>query len=225
MEDTGVGIDPEFLPYVFERFRQAEAGTRRRYGGLGLGLAIVRHLVELHGGTVGAQSGGDGKGARFRVLLPMRVARADMEPAAVSTPAARLDDSEARLDGLCVLVVDDEVDARELFASIVERAGASVLTAPSAQDALRILEEGNVQVLLSDIEMPGEDGYELIAQVRSNLRIPRPISIAVTAYARNVDRRRALDAGFDWHLPKPIEPSELVAVIASLTAQPLARPT
>jgi signal transduction histidine kinase/ActR/RegA family two-component response regulator len=225
VEDTGVGIDPDFLPYVFERFRQAEAGTRRRYGGLGLGLAIVRHLVELHGGTVAAQSGGDGAGARFRVLLPMRVARADSEPAMVSTPSAPLEALEARLDGLRVLVVDDEADARELFASIVERAGASVLTAPSAQDALRILADGSIQILLSDIEMPGEDGYELIAQVLANPQIPRPIAIAVTAYARSVDRRRALDAGFDRHLAKPIEPAELVAVIASLTAQQLARRT
>ena len=225
VEDTGVGIDPDFLPYVFERFRQAEAGTRRRYGGLGLGLAIVRHLVELHGGTVAAQSGGDGAGARFRVLLPMRVARADSEPATVSAPSAPLEALEARLDGLRVLVVDDEADARELFASIVERAGASVLTAPSAQDALRILADGSIQVLLSDIEMPGEDGYELIAQVLANPQIPRPIAIAVTAYARSVDRRRALDAGFDRHLAKPIEPAELVAVIASLAAQQLARRT
>ena len=225
VEDTGVGIDPDFLPYVFERFRQAEAGTRRRYGGLGLGLAIVRHLVELHGGTVAAQSGGDGAGARFRVLLPMRVARPDSEPATVSAPSAPLEALEARLDGLRVLVVDDEADARELFASIVERAGASVLTAPSAQDALRILADGSIQVLLSDIEMPGEDGYELIAQVLANPQIPRPIAIAVTAYARSVDRRRALDAGFDRHLAKPIEPAELVAVIASLAAQQLARRT
>ncbi len=225
VEDTGVGIDPEFLPYVFERFRQAEAGTRRRFGGLGLGLAIVRHLVELHGGTVAAQSAGDGQGARFRVLLPVRVTRSDAEPAPVATRTPSVGDVEARLDGLCVLIVDDEGDARELFASIVERAGASVLTAPSAREALRILGGGSVQVLLSDIEMPGEDGYELIAQVRVNPFIPRPISIAVTAYARSVDRQRALDAGFDWHLAKPIEPAELVAVIASLTAQQLARRT
>jgi signal transduction histidine kinase/CheY-like chemotaxis protein len=223
--DTGVGIDPDFLPYVFERFRQAEAGTRRRYGGLGLGLAIVRHLVELHGGTVSARSGGDGTGAEFRVLLPMRVARSESERPAVSTPAARLDDAEARLDGVRVLIVDDEEDARELFASIVERAGATVLTAPSARDALRILAGGNIHVLLSDIEMPGEDGYELISQVRANLHIPPPVSIAVTAYARNVDRRRALDAGFDWHLAKPIEPAELVAVIASLTTHQATRST
>ena len=225
VEDTGVGIDPDFLPYVFERFRQAEAGTRRRYGGLGLGLAIVRHLVELHGGTVSARSAGDGTGAQFRILLPMRVAPTDSERPVVNTPAARVDDVGARLDGVRVLIVDDEEDARELFASIIERAGATVLTAPSAQDALRILAGGNIHVLLSDIEMPGEDGYELIAQVRANTHLPPPVSIAVTAYARSVDRRRALDAGFDWHLAKPIEPAELVAVVASLTTQQAARST
>jgi signal transduction histidine kinase/ActR/RegA family two-component response regulator len=225
VEDTGVGIDPDFLPYVFERFRQAEAGTRRRYGGLGLGLAIVRHLVELHGGTVSAHSGGNGKGAQFRVLLPMRAARTDSEPTVVAAPAARRGEAEARLDGLRVLVVDDEMDARELFASIVERAGATVLTATSAQDALRILAGGNIHVLLSDIEMPGEDGYQLIAQVLANPNIPRPVSIAVTAYARSSDRRRALDAGFDWHLAKPIEPTELGAVIAAFTTQQASRTT
>ena len=221
VEDTGVGIDHDFLPYVFERFRQAEAGTRRRYGGLGLGLAIVRHLVELHGGTVAAQSAGSGKGAKFRVLLPMRIARNETEPAVVSPHPARQIDVEARLDGLSVLIVDDEADARELFASILERAGASVLTARSARDALRILSDGDIDVLVSDIEMPGEDGYELISRVRADSTLPRTVSIAVTAYARSVDRRRALDAGFDWHLPKPIEPAELVALIASLAGQQL----
>lgn len=216
VSDSGVGIESGFLPYVFERFRQAEAGSRRRYGGLGLGLAIVRHLVELHGGTVSAESAGEGQGATFRVVLPIRAARPDAAAASPAAPTAHVGDGAARLDDVRVLVVDDEPDARELFASILEGAGATVLTASSAQDARRILEDDGAQVLLSDIEMPGEDGYELLQRARANPRLPRFIAVAVTAYARTVDRRRALDAGFDWHLAKPIEPSELVSVVASL---------
>jgi signal transduction histidine kinase/CheY-like chemotaxis protein len=214
--DTGVGIESDFLPYVFERFRQADAGSRRRYGGLGLGLAIVRHLVELHGGTVSAHSVGEGQGATFRVLLPIRTARVDSERASVAPPSEAIPLSAARLDGLRVLVVDDEPDARELFASILEASGATVLVASSASDAFDLLTNEGAQVLLSDLEMPGEDGYELLRRVRTNQRIPPMVAVAVTAYARAADRRRALAAGFDWHLAKPIEPTELIAVIASL---------
>ncbi len=219
VSDSGVGIDPDFLPYVFERFRQADAGSRRRFGGLGLGLAIVRHLVELHGGTVSAESEGEGKGATFRVVLPIRASPADAVTSAVEPPPAFPGTGPARLDGVRILVVDDEPDARELFASILEAAGGTVLTAASARDALRILEDDGAQVLLSDIEMPGEDGYELLHRARANPRLAGVIAVAVTAYARTVDRRRALAAGFDWHLAKPIEPSELISLVASLVTR------
>ena len=217
VSDSGIGIHPEFVPYVFERFRQADAGTRRRFGGLGLGLAIVRHLVELHGGSVRAESGGDGRGATFRVTLPARAARRDSgtdQPVAAILTRRR---GRARLDGIRVLVVDDESDARDLFASILGEAGAAVTIAGSADEAREQLAAQPPQVLLSDIEMPGEDGYQLVKQARAGTRHPL-IAIAVTAYARDVDRRRALDAGFDWHLSKPVEPDDLIGVIASLLA-------
>jgi signal transduction histidine kinase/ActR/RegA family two-component response regulator len=218
VSDTGAGIVPEFLPYVFERFRQADAGSRRRYGGLGLGLAIVRHLIELHGGTVSAESAGENQGATFRVSIPVRPVRGDDGAAQAPAQGAR-PPAGARLDDVSVLVVDDEADARELFGSILEAVGAVVLTASSAADAGRILEDANVDVMISDIEMPGEDGYQLLqrAATRRKARNLEPlIAIAVTAYARTADRRRALDAGFKWHLAKPVEPAELVSAIASL---------
>ncbi|HZB25928.1 MAG TPA: ATP-binding protein, partial [Vicinamibacterales bacterium] len=215
VSDSGVGIDPAFLPHVFERFRQAEAGSRRRYGGLGLGLAIVRHLAELHGGTASAESDGEGRGATFRVRLPLRAAHADADvippqPARAS-PAAAM----TRLDGVRVLVVDDEADSRELFTSILESVGAEVLNASSAAGARSILKTEAIDVLLSDIEMPGEDGYELLQRAAAEGGA-RPPALAVTAYARAIDRRRALDAGFDWHLAKPVEPTDLIGAVASL---------
>ncbi len=223
VSDTGSGITADFLPYVFERFRQADAGARRRYGGLGLGLAIVRHLVELHGGTVTASSPGEDQGATFRVILPVRPVRTDEGAERAPAQGARPRSGIDRLDEVRVLVVDDEADARELFGSILGAAGASVLTASSSRDALRILAEEPVDVLLSDIEMPGEDGYHLLEQAAAG-RQGRPlIAIAVTAYARTADRPRALEAGFKWHIAKPIEPAELVATIASLTADGLSQ--
>jgi signal transduction histidine kinase/ActR/RegA family two-component response regulator len=220
VSDTGVGIDPDFLPFVFDRFRQAEGGSRRRYGGLGLGLAIVRHLAELHGGTVTAESAGLGMGSTFRVQMPVRAPRTDKPALDARSEATAPHHVSDRLDGIRVLIVDDEEDARELFGSIVARAGAIVQTASSAEEAMEILARDGVQVLLSDIEMPGEDGYGLLEQVRKNGTAAPFVAIAITAYAHSSDRRRALDAGFDWHLPKPVEPAELIAVIASLmTAQ------
>jgi signal transduction histidine kinase/CheY-like chemotaxis protein len=223
VSDTGSGIPKDFLPHVFERFRQAEAGTRRRYGGMGLGLAIVRHLVELHGGTVSAESAGEGQGSTFRVLLPARS----------GTPAAAPDRAEparpvagipiGRLDGIHILVVDDEGDSRELFASILEAAGARVRTAASATDAVDVLRVEPANVLLSDIEMPDEDGYQLLRRIKADDRLTNGglVAIAVTAHAREADRRRALEAGFDGHLPKPVEPSELIAIVASLATSRL----
>jgi signal transduction histidine kinase/CheY-like chemotaxis protein len=222
--DTGSGIDAQFLPYVFDRFRQGDAGTTRQHGGLGLGLAIVRHLVELHGGTVRVESAGAGQGTTFRVRLPLTLARAN----AVVTdhhravPEAGAPDGPARrLRGARILIVDDEPQARELFSTIVENAGGEVRSAASARDATAILRTWWPEVLLSDIEMPHEDGYVLMEQVNAMERRDRRriVAIAVTAHSRPEDRLRALESGFQWHLPKPVEPSELVAVVASLTGR------
>ena len=216
--DSGSGIPAEFLPYVFERFRQGDAGTRRRFGGLGLGLAIVRHLTELHGGSVSADSAGEGKGSRFLVRLPIRpgISSTPSEPAAADT--ARAPAGAIRLDGISVLVVDDEADARELFASILASAGARVMTAASAADAIRLIRQERELVLVSDIEMPEEDGYQLLerALTEPDVHDRRLVAIAVTAHARPADRQRALQAGFDAHLAKPVDPDDLVVTVASL---------
>jgi signal transduction histidine kinase/ActR/RegA family two-component response regulator len=216
--DSGVGIAPDFLPYVFERFRQGEAGTKRRYGGLGLGLAIARHLVELHGGTVGVHSAGEGRGTTFRVLLPSRERRGREMPAPASLARTAAGLAPDRLDRVRALVVDDERDARDLFAQVLESAGARVRTAASADEALTCLIEEGTDVLLSDIEMPQMDGYELLRLVLADSRIQQRglVAIALTAYSRTADRRRALEAGFHEHLPKPVDPETLVATIAAL---------
>ena len=222
VSDTGAGIKPEFLPHVFERFRQADQKTTRQHGGLGLGLAIVRHLIELHGGTVQAESPGEGQGATFVVNLPIvPVYQKDnlaerVHPAARDTLPAY--DCPERLDGLKVLVVDDEFDTRELFRVGISECGAAVVTAGSAQEALEAIEAEQPDLLISDIGMPGEDGYDLIRKVRAvpagrGGKIP---AIALTAYARTEDRLRALRAGYQMHMSKPVELSELVAVMASL---------
>ena len=218
VSDSGAGIPAEFLPYVFDRFRQAEGGSRRRYGGLGLGLAIVRHLTELHGGSVSAESAGAGQGATFRIRLPLKGAAA-YGPAESHPQAARVPrPAPARIDGVRVLIVDDDPDALELLASILQSSGAIVLTASSAADAMAIVERERDLVLVSDIEMPVEDGYQLLERARREFRARglRLVAVAVTAYARAVDRRRALEAGFDAHVPKPVEPTYLVGLIASL---------
>ena len=167
VSDSGAGIPAAFVPHVFERFRQAEGGTRRKHGGLGLGLAIVRHLTELHGGSVSAESPGEGQGAVFRVQLPLRAVPDRIEPERPPAVAPRATLTPARLDGIRVLVVDDQDDARELFASMLESAGAVVLTAASAADAMRLLRSEREIVLLCDIEMPGEDGYQLLHRARA----------------------------------------------------------
>jgi signal transduction histidine kinase/CheY-like chemotaxis protein len=218
VSDTGVGISPEFLPHVFERFRQADSTTTRVHGGLGLGLAIVRHLVELHGGTVEAESPGLGKGATFTVRLPIRSA---MRRAEDHQHAPTVERSVApavpALESVEVLLVDDDPDVRELFASILRRHGATVRTAASTRDALEALLDFTPRVLVADIVMPGEDGYSLIRQVRRTH--PKVPAVAVTAYARQEDRRRAFDAGFDMHLPKPVGPDELVEAVADLSGR------
>jgi signal transduction histidine kinase/ActR/RegA family two-component response regulator len=223
VSDTGRGISPEFLPYVFERFRQADAGITRAHGGLGLGLAIVRHLVELHGGTVRASSEGEGRGATFVVRLPIAPVR--REPA--RDEAARAAAEEAftcpeGLEGVRVLVVDDEADTREMLAIVLGQCQMDVRTAASAAEALGIFDEAGSSwrpdVLVSDIGMPGDDGYMLVGKVRQ-----RPVeeggmvpAVALTAYARMEDRMKALAAGFQMHVAKPVEPAELVLIIRSL---------
>jgi PAS domain S-box-containing protein len=224
VSDTGQGISPEFLPYVFERFRQADSTTTRSHGGLGLGLAIVRHLVELQGGTVHVESAGIGQGATFIVNLPIRAVRpATSEPELVQ-PMLRNEAptlSPAILNGLRVLVVDDEADARELLTTLLGQYGAEVIAVATASEALETLQRLKPNVLVSDIGMPGEDGYALIRKVRlldaeQGRQIP---AVALTAYARAEDRINALGAGFQLHIPKPVNPEELAAVVANLAGR------
>ncbi|MCU0681797.1 MAG: response regulator [Polyangiaceae bacterium] len=221
VEDTGGGIAPDFLPYVFERFRQAEGGATRGRAGLGLGLAIVKNLVEMHGGTVTADSEGEGKGAVFTVRIPLaghRPGRApDPVPNAAPQPAPAMY-APPELEGLRVLVVDDEPDARDLMQSILEHCKMIVETASGADEAFDRFAASRPDMLISDVAMPGGDGYGLVRRLRA---LPpeqggRTPAVAVTAYARSEDRTRALLAGYNYHLPKPIDPSELVAVVVSV---------
>jgi CheY-like chemotaxis protein/anti-sigma regulatory factor (Ser/Thr protein kinase) len=223
VRDTGKGIDGAFLPYVFERFRQAEGSTTRRSGGLGLGLSLVRYLVEAHGGTVRAESDGDGCGATFTVTLPVQAAIPDAVALDRPDATASRDDVGSPFDreslrGVTVLVVDDEADARDLVATVLRGSGAEVTTASSAERGLELLIQSPPAVLLSDIGMPNTDGYELIRRVRAlaETRGAQTPAVALTAYAREQDRRRALEAGFQRHVAKPVEPSELVRIVTSL---------
>ncbi|WP_437281559.1 response regulator [Sorangium sp. So ce375] len=220
VSDTGQGIEPAFLPYVFEQFRQAETGTTRKHGGLGLGLTIVKSLVEMHGGTTHALSDGEGRGATFIVRLPLAAppshARGRRLAPLPDIPAGS--DRPAELAALNVLVVDDEDDTRELVVTMLEQCGANVTAVASAAEALLAVKALQPDVLVSDIAMPGEDGYVLIRRIRalpaaSGGRTP---AVALTAYARTEDRMRALRAGFNTHVPKPIEPAELLTVLANM---------
>lgn len=221
VEDTGLGIRPEFLPYVFDRFRQADASTTRLHGGLGLGLSIVRNLVELHGGTVRVMSPGANLGSTFVVNLPVSVVGSDevRQRTSYSATEQELDAVDLpRLDGAVVLVVDDEMDARLLLSRILDESGAHSIVATSASEALDILSTTPVDILVGDIGMPGTDGYQLIEKVRAldaQRAAPLP-AVAVTAYARTEDRQRSLLAGYQMHLSKPVEARELIAAIASL---------
>ena len=220
--DTGVGIAPDFLPHVFERFRQADAGIARERGGLGLGLSIAKQLAEMHGGTIEAASGGIDRGSTFTLKLPMMIVHPTASPhgarvhprSAASGNAMRLGD----LHGVHVLAVDDEADAITLISELLEAAGARVTAAASAEEALRLIEVEPPHVLVTDVGMPRVDGFQLIERVRNhpNPLVRRVPAAALTAYARSDDRVKALRAGFQIHLAKPIDPSELVAAIAAL---------
>ena len=218
IQDSGVGIAPAFLPFVFERFRQEDSSTTRRHGGLGLGLSIVKSLAELHGGSVRASSPGEGQGSTFTVSLP--IVSVQQEDSASESRGRRIDDMNAlpRLDHTNVLVVDDEADSLLFFGRLLEECGAHVLLAVDADQAMDVLRTEPVDILISDIGMAGADGYQLIGQVRAlkDERLSTIPAVAVTAYARADDRRRLLLAGFQMHMSKPVEPHELIAGISSL---------
>lgn len=230
VSDTGQGIPPEFLPHVFDRFRQADATAARRHGGLGLGLSIAKHVVEVHGGRIWAESEGAGKGARFTVELPLLSPQEEAieacERAACAAPEAAgrgpaLREAAAPLRGVKVMVVEDEPDARELVRRVLEECEAEVVTASSAPEALDALVRYGPDVLVSDLGMPGMDGYTLIREIRAGkVKVTRDLpALALTAFARPEDRERALLAGYHAHLAKPTEPSELVAMVVSLSGQ------
>src|SRR6185369_13831482 len=219
VKDTGLGIDPEFLPRVFDRFLQADSSTTRSFGGLGLGLAIVRHLVELHGGTISAESEGAGKGATFSATFPVIADR--MDPHTLGQSGEFLASELVYLDGLRVLLVDDEAEARQILTTVIARRGAEVKACETASDALEVVKDWHPHVLMSDIAMPDEDGYSFIAKVRS---LPpdeggETPAAALTAYARDEDRERALAAGYQMHIAKPISPAQLVMTIARLAGR------
>ncbi|MDP9108414.1 MAG: response regulator, partial [Pseudomonadota bacterium] len=218
VQDTGQGIKPEFLPHVFDRFRQEDATTTRKFNGLGLGLAITRQLVEMHGGKIEADSPGEQQGATFTVYLPLSSIRAlDAAAATVTRPA----EPEPSLAGLHVLLVDDEPDGRELVQRVLEERGARVTSCESAAQGLTAFRIERPDVIISDIGMPEQDGYQFIRRIRLLEGASQPCipAAALTAMARSEDRRRALLAGFQTHVAKPIDPLELVAVLAALSGR------
>jgi PAS domain S-box-containing protein len=225
VSDTGQGIGPDILPLIFDRFMQASSSPTRAHTGLGVGLALVKHLVELHGGSVTAQSDGMGTGATFIVRLPLTTrqeASGLLQRPHSTAAASESSPAGVRLDGLRVLVVDDEPDALDLASAVLGGAGAAVRTCASAREALDVLRQWRADVLVSDVEMPGENGYSLIRKVRAlgaeqGGQIP---AVALTAYGRAEDRSRALSAGYTVHVAKPVDPGELTIIIASLAARP-----
>lgn len=215
VSDTGKGISHDFLPYVFDYFRQADSSTTRQFGGLGLGLAIARHLIELHGGTMKAESAGQGLGSTFTVELPLTVSSSTPDLEVLTTQETK------NLQGINILIVDDEADLRDLIRFILEQNGATVMVAASAAEALQKLTESVPDVLISDIGMPDMDGYGLMRQIRTTLEEQKKKikAIALTAYAGEINQHQALAAGFQLHLAKPIEPEQLVKTVAQVVAQ------
>ena len=218
--DSGIGIPAEFLPFVFDRFRQADSSMSRRHNGLGLGMAIVRHLVELHGGTVAVESPGENKGTTFKLHLPKHTGPVPAEKAPASrndfTPEVPIDELE-QLNGLHVLIVEDDADSRNVLALLLQRLGALVEAVGSAKDAYDRLQQRTPDVLVSDIGMPDEDGYAMIRHIRELSNGQRIPAIALTAYARKQDAEAALGAGYDQHLPKPVAPADLIRAIKAVT--------
>jgi CheY-like chemotaxis protein/anti-sigma regulatory factor (Ser/Thr protein kinase) len=220
VSDNGQGISPDFLPQLFEPFRQADAGSTRVHGGLGLGLSIARHLVEAHGGSIRAESGGEGQGATFTVRLPAATAH-EIQLAAIASDMSSsdaLEEETSLLEGACVLVVDDDDESRLVIGAHLEAHGARVITAASAAAALNLVQREHVDVIVTDVGMPGEDGYALMRKIRG-LPMPALASLpaaALTAFARDEDRDKALHAGFQLHLRKPVEARTLVDAVAKL---------
>jgi PAS domain S-box-containing protein len=218
--DTGIGIQPEFLPHVFDRFRQGDASTTRRHAGLGLGLAIVKQLVEMHGGSIRAKSPGEGQGATFTLMLPITVVHPERSEPQKARPKERDATADACPDGdlagLRVLVVDDEPDARQLLRRVLADSQAEVAVASSSAEALAVIGAFRPDVIVCDIGMPEQDGYDLIHWVRANPATKDIPAAALTAFARPDDRKRSLLAGFQTHVAKPVDPAELKAVVASL---------
>jgi CheY-like chemotaxis protein/anti-sigma regulatory factor (Ser/Thr protein kinase) len=223
--DTGEGVAPEFLPHIFDRFRQADSSSKRSHGGLGLGLAIVRHVVELHGGSVSAESEGSNRGTTFFVNLPVAAVASEAHGARSSSAAAARTHASAyaavNLQGLRVLVVDDEPDGREAIAKVLELRGAEVTAASTVREALSLLKQSPPDVLVSDIGLPDEDGYDLFRMVREldDVEAKHVPALALTAFAREEDCLRALSAGFQQHASKPIEPAALAVLVARLAGR------
>jgi CheY-like chemotaxis protein len=223
VSDTGIGIPPEFLPHVFERFRQADAGIARERGGLGLGLAIARQLIEMHGGTIEASSSGINQGATFRVKIPLM--RDDLPRNHPRAGVGTQQFATPYLRNVHVLAVDDEADALNLVSAVLQAAGARVSTARSATDALSSLDAEVPDVVVADLGMPHVDGFQFIDRVRRhrNARVREVPAAALRAYARPEDRMKALRAGFQIHLAKPVDPAELVTTIAALARRFVAK--
>lgn len=225
VSDTGQGIKQQFLPFIFDRFRQADGSTTRKHGGLGLGLAIVRHLVELHGGTISVHSDGEDQGATFTIVLPLRIGRSGSDAGGELSSVVIKEERDSFqpstvLEGLCILVVDDEADTRDLVSTVLTQCGAEVISCGTAAEALTAVLSWRPDLLVSDIGMPEEDGYSLIKKVRQlDQPCGRIPAVALTAYASTEDRIRILSAGFQMHLAKPVEPQELVTVIANLAGR------
>ena len=221
VRDTGEGIPADFLPHIFDRFRQANASSSRRHGGLGLGLSIARHIVELHGGTLTAASEGRGQGAEFTLTLPLLETRTPVRPRASGVrPAVR------SLTGMTVLLVDDDADTREVVTRILKDVGAEVIPASTGPEALSVLDAQRPDVVVSDISMPEIDGYELLRQIRAREAPEGPATptIALTAFARDEDRGRVLAAGFEAHVTKPVEAADLIASVAAACSGPRGEP-